>query len=58
MTDDDLRVLADKRSKSVKDYNLSFEKVEFERIFIVWPDSIKANDKEGVERSRVEFKLK
>ena len=58
ITDDDLRALADERSKSVKDYILSTEKVEPERIFIVWPDSIKAGDKEGVERSRVEFKLK
>ena len=58
ITDDDLRVLADERSKSVKDHILSTEKVESGRIFIVWPDSIKAGDKEGVERSRVEFKLK
>jgi hypothetical protein len=58
ITDDDLRVLADERSKSVKDYILSTGKVEPERVFIVWPDSIKAGEKEGVERSRVEFKLK
>ena len=58
ITDDDLRALADERSKSVKDHILSTGKVESGRIFIVWPDSIKAGDKEGVERSRVEFKLK
>jgi hypothetical protein len=58
ITDDDLRALADERSKSVKDYIFSTGKVEPERVFIVWPDSLKAGDKEGAEMSRVEFKLK
>jgi hypothetical protein len=58
ITDDDLRQLAGQRSKAVKDYILTSEKVAPERVFIVWPKGLSPKEKGGIQNSRVDFKLK
>ncbi|VAV83416.1 hypothetical protein MNBD_DELTA01-506 [hydrothermal vent metagenome] len=58
VTDDELRELATRRSKAVKDYILGSGKIEASRIFIVWPKNLTPKEKKDVSQSRVEFKLK
>lgn len=58
VTEDDLRLLASARAEAVKDYILSTEKVEPERIFVAWPDSLTPEEKKDLKPSRVEFRLK
>ncbi|RJR16904.1 MAG: DUF748 domain-containing protein [Desulfobacteraceae bacterium] len=55
---DDLRILAHERTISVKDYILKSGKVTPERIFVVGPGSLEPEKKEGLIKSRVDFKLK
>ena len=57
VTDDDLYELAKRRAASVKDYILAKEKIEPERIFMVRPDSLVPEEKEGIAPNRVEFAL-
>lgn len=58
ITDDDLRLLADRRAIQVKDYILKSKKVEPERIFIVESKIYSRKDDKKGERSRVQFALK
>ena len=58
VSEGDLRSLANARSAAVKDYLLTLEKMEAERVFIVWPDLLTPEAKEGVKNNRVDFTLK
>jgi hypothetical protein len=58
VSEGDLRLLAKARSATVKDYLLTLEKMEAERIFIVWPDLLTPEVKEGINNCRVDFTLK
>ncbi len=58
VTQDDLKDLASGRAQEVKDYILKSGKVEPERIFTVWPESLTPEKKENLKDSRVDFKLK
>jgi hypothetical protein len=57
ISEDDLRALALERAAKVKDYILSTGKVEPERVFLVEPESLKPEEKDGVKDSRAEFSL-
>lgn len=56
--DDDLRILAQERSKIVKDYILKSQKVEPEKIFLIDSIKLEPEKKENQKSSRVEFSLK
>lgn len=56
--DDDLRILAQERSKIVKDYILKSQKLEPARIFLIDSNKLEPEKKENQRASRVEFSLK
>ncbi|MCX7770759.1 MAG: DUF748 domain-containing protein [Proteobacteria bacterium] len=56
--DDDLRILAQERTKMVKDYIIKSQKVEPERIFLIDSNTLEPERKENQKSSRVEFTLK
>jgi len=56
--DEDLRVLAAQRSKVVRDYILRDQRVEAGRVFLVEPKDLEPEDREGMKKSRVDFKLR
>ncbi len=58
VTEEDLRELVSARSQAVKEYIIGSGKVEEERVFIVYPDSLTPKEKENISAGRVEFKLK
>ncbi len=58
VTDDDLRLLAQRRAKAVKDYLLASKQVEPERIFLVEPKTLAPEKKEKQKDSRAVFVLK
>ncbi len=58
VTGEELRAIANARSRAVKDYIVSSGRVEEERVFIVYPDSLTPKEKENISASRVEFTLK
>ncbi|UJS18785.1 MAG: hypothetical protein L3J17_06950 [Candidatus Jettenia sp.] len=58
ITDDDLRLLADRRAIQVKDYILKSKKIEPERIFIVESKIYSRKDDKKGKRSRVQFALR
>ncbi|PWB63394.1 MAG: hypothetical protein C3F14_08205 [Deltaproteobacteria bacterium] len=58
VTDDDLRLLAQGRARSVKDYLLASKQVEPERIFLLEPKTLAPEKKEKQKDSRVVFVLK
>jgi len=57
ITDDDLGLLASARADVVKEAILATGKVEPERVFLVQPEKLKPEEKDGVKDSRVEFSL-
>jgi hypothetical protein len=58
VTDDDLRLLAQRLARAVKDSLIATKKVKPERIFLLEPKAL-APEKEKKQRdSRVEFVLK
>lgn len=58
VTDDDLRLLAQRRAQAVKDFLVQSKQVEPERVFLVEPKSLVPKKKEKLRDSRVEFVLK
>ncbi len=58
VTDDDLRLLAQRRAQAVRDSLVASKEVEPERIFLVEPKSLAPEKKEKERDSRVEFVLK
>jgi hypothetical protein len=58
VTDDDLRLLAQRRVKAVKDYLIASKQVEPERVFLVEPKTLAPEKKEKQKDSRVVFVLK
>lgn len=58
VTDDDLRLLAQRRAQAVKDFLLASEQVEPERIFLVEPKALAPENDEKRWKSRVEFLLR
>lgn len=58
VTDDDLRLLAQKRARAVKDYLIASKQVEPERVFLVEPKALAPEKKEKQKDSRVVFVLK
>jgi hypothetical protein len=58
VTDDDLRLLAQRRAQAVKDYLLASKQVEPERVFLVEPKALAPEKKEKQRDSRVVFVLK
>lgn len=56
--DDDLRQLAALRARSVKEAIARQQNVEPERLFLVEPQSLTPEPKDGVRNSRVDFSLK
>lgn len=58
VSDDDLRMLAQRRALAVKDFLLATKQVEPDRIFLVEPKEISPEKKENQRDSRVEFVLK
>lgn len=58
VTDDDLRLLAQRRARSVKDFLLASQQVEPERIFLVEPKALAPEKQEDRRDSRVVFTLK
>jgi len=56
--DDDLRLLADQRAKSLKEAILALGEVEAERVFIVSSNYADPPVKEGLKKSRVDFRLR
>lgn len=58
VTDDDLRLLAQRRARAVKDRLVASKLVEPERIFLVEPKDLAPAKKEKQRDSRVEFVLK
>jgi hypothetical protein len=56
--DEDLKALAIQRSRAVRDYILQGRKVEAERVFLVEPKDLEPENKEGMKKSRVDFKLR
>ncbi|MCX7918969.1 MAG: DUF748 domain-containing protein [bacterium] len=57
ITDDDLKLLAANRAKSVQQYIIATNKVKPERIFLTEPKQLEPEKKEKLSNSRVEFKL-
>jgi hypothetical protein len=58
ITNEDLRLLAHERSAAIKDYLLSSGKIDTQRIFIIEPRSLTAEDKKEEYKGRVNFSLK
>jgi hypothetical protein len=59
ITDDDLRALADRRARAVRDWLIKMGHVPGERLFLLAPDVGKVEGKtEGTSFSKVEFALK
>ncbi len=58
VTDDDLRLLAQRRAQAVKDSLIATKQVEPERIFLVEPKELPPEKKEHERDSRVEFVLR
>lgn len=58
VSEEDLRILAQERAKSIRGYLLRSGKVETGRIFLKGPESISPEPIEGYKESRVEVKLK
>ncbi|MDH3237455.1 MAG: DUF748 domain-containing protein [Deltaproteobacteria bacterium] len=58
VTDDDLRLLAQRRGQAVKDFLVQSKQVEPERVFLVMPKTLSPEKKEKQRDSRVEFVLK
>lgn len=58
VTDDDLRLLAQRRARAVKDYLVASKMVEPERIFLLEPKALTPEKKEKQKDSRVVFVLK
>jgi hypothetical protein len=58
VTDDDLRLLAQRRARAVKDYLVASQQVEPERVFLVEPKALAPEKKEKQRDSRVVFVLK
>jgi hypothetical protein len=58
VTDDDLRQLAQRRSRAVKDFLLATKQVEPERVFLLEPKGLAPEKKEKQKDSRVVFVLK
>jgi len=58
VTDDDLRLLAQRRARAVKDYLVASKQVEPERVFLVEPKALAPEKKEKQKDSRVVFVLK
>lgn len=56
--DEELKLLADKRALTVKDYLLTDNKIKPERIFIVETDSLSTESTEAETKSRVELGIK
>lgn len=56
--DDDLKELADRRVRAVRDYLLRSQKLDPGRIFLVEAKTLSREKKEGAKDSRVDFKLK
>jgi hypothetical protein len=56
--DEDLKVRAAQRSKVVRDYILRDQRVEAGRVFLVEPKDLEPEDREGMNKSRVDFKLR
>lgn len=58
VTDDDLRLLAQRRAQAVKDFLIATKQVEPGRVFLVEPRTLVPEKKENRRNSRVEFVLK
>lgn len=58
ITDGDLRALAARRARNVKEILLQAGNIGAERIFIVEPSSIAPEKKDKVKNSRINFRLK
>jgi len=58
LTDQDLRLLAHQRARTVKNYITGKEKIDPKRIFILEPASLADQDKMDKQKSRVNFSLK
>jgi hypothetical protein len=58
VTDDDLRLLAQRRANAVKDFLLASRQVEPERVFLVEPKTLAPGKKENQKDSRAVFVLK
>ncbi|MGE5752845.1 MAG: DUF748 domain-containing protein, partial [Deltaproteobacteria bacterium] len=58
VTDDDLRLLAQRRARAVKDFLLASKQVEPERVFLLEPKALSPEKKEKQKDSRVVFVLK
>ncbi len=58
VTEEDLKALAGERALATRDYLLQSGQVQPERLFIVEPETLEGEKKEGVKESRVDFKLK
>jgi len=58
VTDDDLRLLAQRRAQAVKDFLIASKQVEPGRVFLVEPRTLVPEKKENQRNSRVEFVLK
>jgi hypothetical protein len=58
VTDDDLRQLAQRRARGVKDFLLATKQVEPERVFLLEPKGLAPEKKEKQKDSRVVFVLK
>ena len=58
INDDDLRLLADQRAKNTKDAVLALGAVETGRVFIVSMNYAAPPPKEGLKKSRVDFRLR
>ncbi|HEX9113537.1 MAG TPA: hypothetical protein VF888_04240, partial [Nitrospirota bacterium] len=56
--DDDLKELADRRVRAVRDYLLRSQKLDPGRIFLVEAKTLSGEKKEEAKDSRVDFKLK
>jgi hypothetical protein len=58
VTDDDLRLMAQRRSRAVKDFLIASKQVAPERVFLVEPKALAPEKKEKQRDSRVVFVLK
>jgi hypothetical protein len=58
VTDDDLRLLAQRRAQAVKDFLIASKQVEPGRVFLLEPKTLVPEKKENQRNSRVEFVLK
>jgi uncharacterized protein involved in outer membrane biogenesis len=58
VTDDDLKVLAGERARTVRDYLLQSKQIDPERLYVVETKSLEVEKKEGAKDSRADFSLK